>query len=99
MLICLAHLGEAELRACRDGERPGRPIPHPGTPPTPPPAQPRGLVLPELLASLMDGVKNRLDSSLPPVRRLGMTVAEVASARLHPKGPSLKFQVSTGTVR
>ncbi|KAF4015464.1 hypothetical protein G4228_007289 [Cervus hanglu yarkandensis] len=64
VLICLAHLGEAELRACRD----------------------------ELLASLMDGVKNRLDSSLPPVRRLGMTVAEVASARLHPKGPSLKFQ-------
>ncbi|XP_065780066.1 telomere length regulation protein TEL2 homolog isoform X2 [Muntiacus reevesi] len=64
VLICLAHLGEAELRACRD----------------------------ELLASLMDGVKNRLDSSLPPVRRLGMTVAEVASARLHPEGPSLKFQ-------
>nr|XP_020742051.1 telomere length regulation protein TEL2 homolog isoform X1 [Odocoileus virginianus texanus]XP_020742052.1 telomere length regulation protein TEL2 homolog isoform X1 [Odocoileus virginianus texanus] len=63
-LICLAHLGEAELRACRD----------------------------ELLASLMDGVKNRLDSSLPPVRRLGMTVAEVASARLHPEGPPLKFQ-------
>ncbi|KAM9725610.1 telomere length regulation protein TEL2 homolog isoform 3-T5 [Dama dama] len=64
VLICLAHLGEAELRACRE----------------------------ELLASLMDGVKNRLDSSLPPVRRLGMTVAEVASARLHPEGPSLKFQ-------
>ena len=68
-------------------------------PPTLPPAQPRGSVLPELLASLMDGVKNRLDSSLPPVRRLGMTVAEVASARLHPEGPPLKFQVSTGAAR
>ena len=68
-------------------------------PPTLPPAQPRGSVLPELLASLLDGVKNRLDSSLPPVRRLGMTVAEVASARLHPKGPPLKFQVSTGAAR
>ncbi|XP_010817487.2 telomere length regulation protein TEL2 homolog isoform X3 [Bos taurus] len=64
LLICLTHLGEAELRASRD----------------------------ELLASLMEGVKSRLDSSLPPVRRLGMIVAEVASARLHPEGPPLKFQ-------
>ncbi|XP_037363718.1 telomere length regulation protein TEL2 homolog [Talpa occidentalis] len=46
----------------------------------------------ELLASLMAGVKCRLDSSLPPVRRLGMIVAEVASARIHPEGPPLKFQ-------
>lgn len=51
------------------------------------------LVLPELLASLMAGVKCRLDSSLPPVRRLGMIVAEVASARIHPEGPPLRFQV------
>ncbi|KAK2503441.1 hypothetical protein MC885_013262 [Smutsia gigantea] len=46
----------------------------------------------ELLASLMAGVKSRLDSSLPAVRRLGMIVAEVASARIHPDGPPLKFQ-------
>ncbi|XP_066239066.1 telomere length regulation protein TEL2 homolog isoform X2 [Saccopteryx leptura] len=46
----------------------------------------------ELLGSLMAGVKCRLDSSLPAVRRLGMIVAEVASARLHPEGPPLKFQ-------
>lgn len=64
ILICLAHLGDAELRDSRDG----------------------------LLASLMAGVKCRLDSSLPAVRRLGMIVAEVASARLHPEGPPLKFQ-------
>ncbi|XP_058426376.1 telomere length regulation protein TEL2 homolog isoform X3 [Diceros bicornis minor] len=64
VLICLAHLGEAELRDSRD----------------------------ELLASLMAGVKCRLDSSLPPVRRLGMIVAEVASARIHPEGPPLRFQ-------
>lgn len=44
----------------------------------------------------MEGVKSRLDSSLPPVRRLGMIVAEVASARIHPEGPPLKFQVSKG---
>lgn len=50
--------------------------------------------LPELLSSLMAGVKSRLDSSLPAVRRLGMIVAEVASARIHPDGPPLKFQVS-----
>ncbi|XP_077618787.1 telomere length regulation protein TEL2 homolog [Crocuta crocuta] len=64
VLICLAHLGEAELQDSRD----------------------------ELLASLMAGVKNRLDSSLPAVRRLGMIVAETASARLHPEGPPLRFQ-------
>ncbi|KAI5762091.1 TELO2 [Gulo gulo luscus] len=64
LLICLAHLGEAELRDSRD----------------------------ELLASLMAGVKNRLDSSLPAVRRLGMIVAEVASARIRPEGPRLRFQ-------
>ncbi|XP_045318009.1 telomere length regulation protein TEL2 homolog isoform X1 [Leopardus geoffroyi] len=46
----------------------------------------------ELLTSLMAGVKSRLDSSLPVVRRLGMIVAEVASTRLHPEGPPLKFQ-------
>ncbi|KAL0617219.1 Telomere length regulation protein TEL2-like protein [Plecturocebus cupreus] len=46
----------------------------------------------ELLASMMAGVKARLDSSLPPVRRLGMIVAEVISTRIHPEGPPLKFQ-------
>uniref|UniRef100_A0A452V8F9 Telomere length regulation protein TEL2 homolog n=1 Tax=Ursus maritimus TaxID=29073 RepID=A0A452V8F9_URSMA len=64
VLICLAHLGEAELRDSRE----------------------------DLLASLMAGVKSRLDSSLPAVRRLGMTVAEVASTRIHPEGPPLRFQ-------
>lgn len=51
-------------------------------------------MLVELLASMMAGVKCRLDSSLPPVRCLGMVVAEVISARIHPEGPPLKFQVS-----
>uniref|UniRef100_U3FF05 Telomere length regulation protein TEL2 homolog n=1 Tax=Callithrix jacchus TaxID=9483 RepID=U3FF05_CALJA len=46
----------------------------------------------ELLASMMVGVKCRLDSSLPAVRHLGMIVAEVISARIHPEGPPLKFQ-------
>ncbi|XP_008068497.1 telomere length regulation protein TEL2 homolog [Carlito syrichta] len=46
----------------------------------------------ELLASMMAGVKCRLDSSLPPVRRLGMIVAEVISSRIHHEGPALKFQ-------
>ncbi|XP_049624362.1 telomere length regulation protein TEL2 homolog [Suncus etruscus] len=46
----------------------------------------------ELMASLMAGVKCHLDSSLPAVRRLGMVVAEVASARIHPEAPPLKFQ-------
>ncbi|XP_006146437.1 telomere length regulation protein TEL2 homolog [Tupaia chinensis] len=64
VLICLAHLEEAELQDSRE----------------------------ELLASMMAGVKCRLDSSLPPVRRLGMVVAEVLSSRLHPEGPPLRFQ-------
>jgi len=64
LLICLAHLQDAELRDSRD----------------------------ELLASLMAGVKTRLDSSLPAVRRLGMIVAGVASTRIHPDGPPLRFQ-------
>ncbi|XP_072798479.1 telomere length regulation protein TEL2 homolog isoform X1 [Vicugna pacos] len=64
ILVCLAHLGEAELQDCRD----------------------------ELLASLMAGVQSHLDSSLPAVRRLGMIVAEVASAQIHPEGPPLRFQ-------
>lgn len=64
ILICLAHLGEPELRGSRD----------------------------ELLASMMAGVKCHLDSSLPPVRRLGMIVAEAVSSRLHPEGPPLRFQ-------
>lgn len=51
-------------------------------------------MLPELLASMMAGVKCRLDSSLPAVRRLGMIVAEVISARIHPEGPPLRFQVN-----
>ncbi|XP_040853580.1 telomere length regulation protein TEL2 homolog [Ochotona curzoniae] len=46
----------------------------------------------ELLASMMAGVKCHLDSSLPPVRHLGMIVAEVVSSRIHPEGPPLKFQ-------
>ncbi|KAF6127651.1 telomere maintenance 2 [Phyllostomus discolor] len=46
----------------------------------------------ELLASLMAGVRCHLDSNLPAVRRLGMVVAEVVSARIHPEGPALKFQ-------
>lgn len=77
------------------GERQGTLSPTPA-PPTRPQLSPCGSVLPELLASLMEGVKSRLDSSLPPVRRLGMIVAEVASARLHPEGPPLKFQVTKG---
>ncbi|XP_062956024.1 telomere length regulation protein TEL2 homolog isoform X1 [Cynocephalus volans] len=46
----------------------------------------------ELLASMMAGLKCRLDSSLPPVRRLGMIVAEVVSSRIHSEGPPLRFQ-------
>uniref|UniRef100_A0A2K6G5R7 Telomere length regulation protein TEL2 homolog n=1 Tax=Propithecus coquereli TaxID=379532 RepID=A0A2K6G5R7_PROCO len=64
VLICLAHLGDAELWDSRD----------------------------ELLGSMMAGVKCRLDSSLPAMRHLGMIVAEVVSARLHPEGPPLRFQ-------
>ena len=77
----------------------GAPHPPPRHLPTLPQLSPCGSLLPELLASLMEGVKSRLDSSLPPVRRLGMIVAEVASARLHPEGPPLKFQVSEGPPR
>ncbi|XP_075420629.1 telomere length regulation protein TEL2 homolog [Tenrec ecaudatus] len=64
ILVCLAHLQEAELQDSRE----------------------------ELLASMMAGVQSHLDSSLTPVRRLGMVVAEVLSARIHPEGPPLKFQ-------
>ncbi|XP_045397052.1 telomere length regulation protein TEL2 homolog isoform X2 [Lemur catta] len=64
VLICLAQLGDAELRDSRD----------------------------ELLAGMMVGVKCRLDSSLPAVRRLGMIVAEAISARVHTEGPPLRFQ-------
>lgn len=71
----------------------GPPIPVPAPPPA---LSMCALVLPELLASLMAGVKCRLDSSVPAVRRLGMIVAEVASARIHPEGPPLRFQVSKG---
>lgn len=72
------------------------PRPSPCTPHPSPVLSMHASVLPELLASLMAGVKCRLDSSLPAVRRLGMIVAEVASARIHPEGPPLKFQVSEG---
>ncbi|XP_037670919.1 telomere length regulation protein TEL2 homolog isoform X2 [Choloepus didactylus] len=64
VLLCLAHLGEPELRDSRE----------------------------ELLVSVMAGVKSRLDCSLPAARRLGMIVAEAATARLHPEGPPLRFQ-------
>ncbi|NWH78802.1 TELO2 protein, partial [Piaya cayana] len=46
----------------------------------------------ELLTSLMEGVKCHLDSSLPPIRRLGMIVAESISAKINTEGPVLKFQ-------
>ncbi|NXL86570.1 TELO2 protein, partial [Alectura lathami] len=46
----------------------------------------------ELLASMMEGVKCHLDSSLPQVRRLGMVVAESISAKINSEGPVLKFQ-------
>lgn len=95
VLICLAHLGDAELQDSRDGEQVAR-APCPRCPPSHGTFSMYALVSPELLASLMAGVKCRLDSSLPAVRRLGMVVAEVASARIHPEGPPLKFQVSEG---
>nr|XP_042707474.1 telomere length regulation protein TEL2 homolog isoform X7 [Chrysemys picta bellii] len=46
----------------------------------------------ELLTSMMGGMKCRLDSNLPRVRRLGMIVAESISSRITTDGPSLKFQ-------
>lgn len=76
--------------------RPGAPSHPQAWPHAPPALSVWPSVLPELLASLMAGVKNRLDSSLPAVRRLGMIVAEVASARIHPEGPRLRFQVNKG---
>lgn len=94
-LICLAHLGDEELQDSRDGEQVAKGAPSQSLYPHPSPAfSMHASVLPELLASLMAGVRCRLDSSLPAVRRLGMIVAEVASARIHPEGPPLKFQVS-----
>lgn len=63
----------------------GHPVPprHPHRPQL----SPCGSVLPELLASLMErGVKSRLDSSLPPVRRLGMIVTRWP-APIAPEGP------------
>ncbi|XP_066496550.1 telomere length regulation protein TEL2 homolog isoform X2 [Tiliqua scincoides] len=46
----------------------------------------------ELLASMMEGMKCHLDSTLPRVRHLGMVVAESVSARIMLEGPALKFQ-------
>jgi telomere length regulation protein len=91
ILICLAHLGEPELRDSQDGEQVAWVYLCPGWP-----RRPQGacLVLAELLASMMAGVKCRLDSSLPAIRHLGMIVAEVISSRIHPEGPPLKFQAS-----
>lgn len=74
----------------------GPPVPPRACPRTPPALSVWVWALADLLASLMAGVKSRLDSSLPAVRRLGMTVAEVASARIHPEGPPLRFQVNKG---
>lgn len=92
VLICLVHLRDTELQDSRDGEQ----VVRASRPHTLPMRMlsVRMLVLPELLASLMAGVRCHLDSSLPTVRRLGMVVAEVVSARIHPEGPALKFQVS-----
>lgn len=94
VLICLANLREAELRDSRDGEQDVGTCPMPALPSTPAALSLWVSLLLELLASLMAGVKSRLDSSLPAVRRLGMIVAEVASARIHPEGPPLRFQVN-----
>ncbi|XP_058706172.1 telomere length regulation protein TEL2 homolog isoform X2 [Poecile atricapillus] len=46
----------------------------------------------ELLTSMMEGVKCRLDSSLPQQRRLGMVVAESISLKINTEGPVLKFE-------
>ncbi|XP_064246296.1 telomere length regulation protein TEL2 homolog isoform X3 [Passer domesticus] len=46
----------------------------------------------ELLASMMEGVKCHLESSLPQLRRLGMVVAESISLNINTEGPVLKFE-------
>nr|XP_030140599.1 telomere length regulation protein TEL2 homolog isoform X1 [Taeniopygia guttata] len=46
----------------------------------------------ELLTSMMEGVKCHLESSLPPLRRLGMVVAESISLNINTEGPVLKFE-------
>uniref|UniRef100_A0A8C0VL72 Telomere length regulation protein TEL2 homolog n=1 Tax=Cyanistes caeruleus TaxID=156563 RepID=A0A8C0VL72_CYACU len=46
----------------------------------------------ELLTSMMEGVKCRLDSSLLQQRRLGMVVAESISLKINTEGPVLKFE-------
>lgn len=48
---------------------------------------------PELLTSMMEGVKCHLDSNLPQIRHLGMIVAESISSKINTDGPVLKFQV------
>ncbi|XP_065414706.1 telomere length regulation protein TEL2 homolog isoform X12 [Chrysemys picta bellii] len=57
------------------------------------PRQPSTFLIDQkLLTSMMGGMKCRLDSNLPRVRRLGMIVAESISSRITTDGPSLKFQ-------
>lgn len=51
------------------------------------------LFVSELLTSMMEGVKCHLESSLPPLRRLGMVVAESISLNINTEGPVLKFEV------
>ncbi|XP_073409663.1 telomere length regulation protein TEL2 homolog [Dendrobates tinctorius] len=46
----------------------------------------------ELLLALTAGTRLYLDSSVPPVRCLGMVVAESLSRYLEPEGPTLSFQ-------
>ncbi|XP_056390382.1 telomere length regulation protein TEL2 homolog [Hyla sarda] len=46
----------------------------------------------EILFALTSGTRLYLDSSLPPVRCLGMVVAECLSRYMEPGGPSLSFQ-------
>ncbi|XP_040212526.1 telomere length regulation protein TEL2 homolog isoform X2 [Rana temporaria] len=46
----------------------------------------------ELLHALTSGTRLYLDSSLPPVRCLGMVVAECLSQQIKHEGPSLSFQ-------
>ncbi|XP_069590544.1 telomere length regulation protein TEL2 homolog isoform X1 [Ranitomeya imitator] len=47
---------------------------------------------PEMLLALTAGTRLYLDSSVPPVRCLGMVVAECLSRYLEPDGPTLAFQ-------